>query len=110
MSVDEIVVLVLSVLLPGREKQFYGAVLCAPVKEGLIRDPKECATYLALDLPNLRAQITPFSLCVRGSTYMHICSRVCMCTWSPGVKVECLPLSFSTLFLETGSLTESEAS
>lgn len=59
-----------------------GAVLCAPVMEGLIRDPKECATHLALEVPNLTAQITPFSWCVFGEG-IHACIHVhvCACAW-----------------------------
>ena len=59
-----------------------GAVLCALVMEGLIRDPKECTTHLALEVPSLTAQITPFSWCVFGEG-VHACIdvHVCACAW-----------------------------
>lgn len=65
------------------DKRSSSTLLCAPIMEDLIRDPKECATYLTLGLPNLRAQMTSFSLSVLwgGGAHIHMCS--CMCTWRP---------------------------
>lgn len=48
-----------------------------------------------------------FLVCVWGrDTCMHTCSCVCMCMGRSEVSVGCLPLSFSSWFLETGCLTE----
>ena len=36
-----------------------------------------------------------------------VCVCVCACLWRPGINTRCLPRFFSTLYFETGSLTES---